>query len=302
MKKNNKIKTLIIGFGQIGMLYDINNKKKFINHSSVFHFHKKFHLLGGVDSNLKKRLIFKKKYKLPAFKNLKEAKNNTRPDLIVVSTPTDNHYKTLRTIISLFNPKVILCEKPFTRNLKEAKKILIFLKKKKIKIFINYVRNSYPATIQLKRILKKKKITSYAFFSGSFINNYSHIYILFKFIFGEPLSFEILKNTTKTYFFLKIFFKNCILYASNKVTNNKERIIFNLKNKIINWYNRDELIVIKKGNKILKKIKADNKRGYQYMVAEQIKNYFFRKKYYLVDYKYALSFHKFYDSYEKIER
>lgn len=296
MKKNNKIKTLIIGLGKIGMLYDINDKKKFITHSSAFYFHKKFHLLGGVDNDFKKRLIFEKKYKLPAFKNLKDAKNNVQPDLIVVSTPTESHYKTLRSIISLFNPKVILCEKPFTKNLKEAKKILISLRQKKIKIFVNYVRNSYPAMIQLKKMLKKKKIISYAFFLGTFINNYSHIYVLFRFIFGEPLRFEILKYTTKNNFFLKIFFKNCILYASNKVTKNKERIIFSLKNIIINWDNRDELIVVKKGNKILKKIKADNKQGYQYVVAEQIKNYFFKKKYYLADHKYALSFHKFYDS------
>ena len=82
------------------------------------------------------------------------------------------------------------------------------------------------------------------------------------------------------------------------MTKNKERIIFNLKNRIINWDNRDELIVVKKGNKILKKIKADNMQGYQYGVAEQIKNFFFKKKYFLVDHKYALSFHKFYDNNE----
>ena len=65
MEKLKKYYCLIIGLGQIGMLYDIKLPKKdyTLTHANAFSKHSRFNLLGGVDSNLKNRETFSKAYK-----------------------------------------------------------------------------------------------------------------------------------------------------------------------------------------------------------------------------------------------
>ena len=81
-----KVKTLILGLGNMGM-HDYNSKKN-ISRKLFKKLGKKFDIIGGVDKDIKKLNLFKKKFKKPIFKNLKESFTNTNPDLIIISTST----------------------------------------------------------------------------------------------------------------------------------------------------------------------------------------------------------------------
>ena len=92
-----KYNVLIIGLGNIGMKYDLldNSNKKILTHSKSFFSNQKFELVGGIDLNDKNRTNFEERYKCKSFKNIKEASFDVNPDIIVVSTPTNQHYENI---------------------------------------------------------------------------------------------------------------------------------------------------------------------------------------------------------------
>jgi hypothetical protein len=65
-----KIKTLVVGLGNIGMMYNFKKKKSFSNHCSAVTNNLNFDLIGAVETKSFKRNLFKKKFKLPCFANL----------------------------------------------------------------------------------------------------------------------------------------------------------------------------------------------------------------------------------------
>ena len=55
-----KIKTIIFGLGNIGLLQDINKNMRYIHTQSPYLFQKKFDLVGAIDISKKNRQVFLK--------------------------------------------------------------------------------------------------------------------------------------------------------------------------------------------------------------------------------------------------
>ena len=123
------------------MGYDNNPQRSnyFWTHVKSFSRSDDFELLGGVDPDQDRRLEFEKQYQLPSFQSLADA-SNLEPDVVVVSVPTIHHGKVVEESINLFNPKMVLCEKPMANNLAEAEKIYTLCKKNSVKLYVNYMR------------------------------------------------------------------------------------------------------------------------------------------------------------------
>ena len=112
-----------------------------------------------------------------------------KPYFLIISVPTKYHVKIFNDSLKYLKPKIILFEKPFTQNFKEAKKIVNLCKKKKIFLFINYIRNYLPNLIKLKNLIKNKKVLVTLMYSGDFLNNFCHYFYLFDYLFGsKPIS------------------------------------------------------------------------------------------------------------------
>mgnify|MGYP001216633313 FL=1 len=143
---------LIIGLGQVGLTYDlnVNNKNVFLSHAKSIHFHKNFSLDAAVEINKEKIKIFTKVYKTKAFSSVKEAATYKNYSVIIISVPTEHHYKIFQDILKYCKPKLILCEKPISYKLKEVEFILKNCKKSKIDFFVNYIRRADPACIKIK--------------------------------------------------------------------------------------------------------------------------------------------------------
>ena len=60
MKKDNKIKTILIGFGRIAYGYNINNKKNILTHYKALKNNKKFSLIGVIENNNMRREKYSK--------------------------------------------------------------------------------------------------------------------------------------------------------------------------------------------------------------------------------------------------
>ena len=93
-----KFKAIVIGLGNIGMMYDIKNlnNKNFYTHSKSIKFSKFFDLMAGVDSLNEKIKLFKKKYQLPAFADPVLALKNISVEMVVIATNEDSHLKILK--------------------------------------------------------------------------------------------------------------------------------------------------------------------------------------------------------------
>ncbi len=171
---------LIVGLGQIGMGYDLHlNPDRYVySHARALTEHPQFRLLGGVDPSAKQRRLFKQHYQLPAFDDLDKALDSAAPDLVVVATATAIHLRTLQRILSKTRPKAVLCEKPLAGDAYQAREMLSLCSSRGVKLFVNYVRRSDPAVIEIKRRLAarviKGPIKGTAWYTKGFMHNGSH--------------------------------------------------------------------------------------------------------------------------------
>ena len=162
----------IVGLGKAGLTIDLRKKNLIKSHSKAFFKHPKFNLIYSFEKEFKKREIFKKIYKKSSFQNL-HSPCKLNPDIVSICVPTEDHKKCIKKVINNLNPKIILCEKPLSYSLKDSKYIRK-LRRKKVKIFVNYTRNTNKNFINLKKIKKYNNIKGKVYYNNGFKNNASH--------------------------------------------------------------------------------------------------------------------------------
>ena len=224
-------------------------------------------------------------FNYPIFKNIKQLSKNYNPYLIIISVPTKKHFTVFLDVIKYLNPKIILFEKPFGKNLSEAKKIVELCKKKKIHLFVNYIRNYLPNIYKLKKLTYGKKSLVTINYSGNLLNDFCHYFYFLDYLFG-------LKSKPNS---KKIFnmFKNCIIKLNKVKKNQKDSLRIKSKNLSIDWKNNNIVRVKKSFKKVNLNVDLDN---YQYHVLDNIsQNIFLGKKNVLITGKKALKFHNIFN-------
>lgn len=295
-----KINTIVVGLGNIGMMYDFyKNNKYFLTHVKSISANKNYNLLGAIDSDIAKISLFKKKYDLPAYKNIDDIKILNKIDLVVVASPTETHFNIIKQVLLILKPKIILCEKPFTDDFFKASVLIRLCKKNKTKLFINYIRNSLPVFDKIKKFIEIRKqtfFTAKVYFSGDIFNNGSHYFIFFYKLFKDYISYKLMNYNKQTKRLdLIINYKNCKLLLNNINNSYKEdKIILKNNNGSIAWNNSARYVIFNKNKKIVKIVSNINK--YQQYVYKEISKVFLYKKksLRLVDASSAIKFLIFY--------
>ena len=187
------IKTIIVGLGNIGLLYDY--KTKYIKtHSKAIYKNKKFNLIGAVEPNKLKSSYFVKKYKVNCYGNLNK-RLIKEADLAVIAVPTNILFSSLKKILRI-NPRLnILIEKPFAINKNELSFLLNHFKYKKI--YINYYRNFDVKIFNLQKLIVnkiKKPLKGELIYTKGFLHNGSHFLALFSLLFGKIKNLKIIKK------------------------------------------------------------------------------------------------------------
>ena len=221
-----KIRTLLIGLGNIGYGYD-KNSNYIQTHYKAIRNNKNFKLIGVIDKNKKKLNKIE-----GCYTNVKlEKKTLKNTDLIVLSVPTDIQYKYVKKILNSGFKKNFLLEKPFVLNLRKLKEIS--KKNKKQKFFINYYRNYDDKLIRyLQKISKNKNLKIEVKYSKGFFHNFSHYLNLFIKIFGKIEDLQFKKKISLKNDFMAnglIRFKKLSLNFNN-ISSNKESSFVILKN------------------------------------------------------------------------
>ena len=222
-----KIKSLIIGLGNVGLLYDLPRKKTLLSHSLAISKHKSYELLGGVDKKLKNRKIFKKFYKKPSFASVKSALLKLKPKIIIVSTPTKTHLKILKEIMSFKNIELssIVMEKPTSFKNLETREMLKICKRHNIKLFVNYPFVYDSALKIIKKKIKsqnqKNFITNITYSKGAY-HIASHLIKICIFFFGKPVKYLNINSINQKDDF---YFNGIIYFKKTKVYFNYSRMI-----------------------------------------------------------------------------
>ncbi|TGM60690.1 Gfo/Idh/MocA family protein [Leptospira vanthielii] len=191
---------LIVGLGQIGMGYDslLDSSEYILTHARACSVHPDFTLVGGVDASQKNREKFESLYSGNGYENVEAALAEQKPDLVIVSTPTETHLEVIEQITSYHTPKAILCEKPLAYNLEDAKKIVEICANRNIRLYVNYHRRSDPGVKNVAELFEKidasEKFKGVCWYSKGIYNNGSHFIDLLTFWLGQLEKFEIIEK------------------------------------------------------------------------------------------------------------
>lgn len=280
-----KIKTIVFGLGNIGLLQDINKKNEVYSHSKSVFISKKFDLIGAIDINKKKRELFFKKYNKPVFKNVRDFKNkNINFDLAIIAVPTKLHLKFFIKLSKL-NFKYCLFEKPAGNDKSEFLKIKKIAMKKNIKLFVNYIRLYQKKYHNLKKYLLDKNFATF-YYNRGLMNNCSHLISFCIFNFGNIKKLKIIsKNKSFNGDIQPNFLLEFKKIKTNFINVSKNNISFNELN-IINKkdiiYSRDNFNSVFQ-RKIYNKKKSNEKilflkdKKLQLTVLNEIYNYIINK-------------------------
>ncbi len=192
---------LIIGLGNVGLGYDYSasqSSDRILTHARAFSSHHDFALIGGVDCSRDARTRFESSYKVPSFTSIGEAMQAITPEIVVIATPTADHYASIDKILSLGAPIAILCEKPLAYDLYEAQKIVNLCAQTDCRLFVNYLRISHPTTREIKSRIpfasNSDDIKGVAWYSKGLYNGGSHFINLFEDLLGPSISVSIINK------------------------------------------------------------------------------------------------------------
>lgn len=188
---------LLIGLGNIGMLYDIKlpPAEHVLSHARAFMLHPNFNLVGAVDPAPKLRELFSKIYKIPAVSTLSELFLEASPDVVVIASPTATHLSVIKEVLQLCSPKQILCEKPLAYSSEDAQAIVDQCRKQGVQLFVNYIRRADPGVMAIKTRIKMGQICvpfkAVIWYSKGLLHNGSHFLDLMTYWFGSAKAANI---------------------------------------------------------------------------------------------------------------
>jgi predicted dehydrogenase len=191
---------LIVGLGQIGMGYDLklDPARHVYSHARAFSQHPRFRLLAAVDPDAQRRATFATIYAAPAYADLTEALSAHRPDLVVIAAPTHLHAATLLQVLEAGAAKVVLCEKPLSYDLEEARSMVREATARGVHLYVNYMRRSDAGVLECKRRFDSGQIGApekgVVWYSKGFLHNGSHFFNLLEYWLGAMRDFSIVNR------------------------------------------------------------------------------------------------------------
>lgn len=182
-------RVLIVGLGQIGLGYDLELDPAFVySHARAFSQHPAFEVVGGIDGSEQQRALLSQHYGCPAYADLSSALAQQQVDVLVIAAPTPLHAAILRQALSLTQPKLILCEKPLSYNVIDARTMVQTCANRGVALYVNYIRRSDAAVIEVHRRLKAGQIATpvkgICWYSKGFLHNGSHFFNLLEYWLG----------------------------------------------------------------------------------------------------------------------
>jgi len=128
---------LVIGCGLVGG----GASKDYQSHAKAVSESLHFHIAGGVDPSFEARENFSRMYGVPTFGSISPALEATRPDIVVVASPSEEHANSIHQVLcSQHLPKILIVEKPVCTSRGSFEATIRDASTLEIKIFVNHTR------------------------------------------------------------------------------------------------------------------------------------------------------------------
>lgn len=191
---------LVIGCGNIGALYDIDNEK-IQTHAKAIHLDPRFSLAIH-DPNKDLMLSVADKYKCDYFVDINK-EILEKFSCISICAPTKSHVKYILDGIGS-KAELIICEKPVSNDQVELEIVMNAYLKSSTKIMVNYMRRFQPVYCNLKKLIRMIRQTEHVRditiqYHRGFLNNCSHAFDLIEFLFDEEIVIDVYGLINKTF-------------------------------------------------------------------------------------------------------
>lgn len=195
MKKYNAI---IIGAGSIGALkddkYDSPKTKNVLTIAHAMFKNKYLNLMAFIDNDIDKAMKASNKWCKPlCFAATKiENVDDLSIDIVAVCTPTNTHNSVIKDVVKHIKPQIIIAEKPFCGNKKEAAEIVKLCRKNNIVLVIDYIRRydtSLPIICSLMEDSDVYNVTVQ--YNRGFIHEACHAVDMMNYWFGDCRSVSV---------------------------------------------------------------------------------------------------------------
>jgi len=187
----------VVGGGAISSGYDSLKDKKILTHIHAALIHSKIDLNAVIEIDKKQQLYIKEKWGdgFEISSDSKKIFQKYKSDIVIVATPTKTHLQVIKEIYNLYEPMLILCEKPIVLDMDELNELERIQEQKSTKILTNYIRRFDPTLNRVKLFMdkNKEKINHfYGTFTKGFLHNGSHMIDLIYMLIGEIDSIDII--------------------------------------------------------------------------------------------------------------
>lgn len=187
MLKKDKYKAVILGAGRIGAQFDNSKSKKVLTHAHAFKKHPKIELVGFFDIKKEAAAKAAQKWGVLALANFADIEK-LEPDIVSICTPDESHFELLKKV-TVLKPKIVICEKPLTIDLGQAREIAELFNGLKIPVVVNFTRRFDLVVREIKNKVERgewgRVLCASACYTKGIIHNGSHLIDLCRFIFGE---------------------------------------------------------------------------------------------------------------------
>lgn len=185
--KVKKYKVVIIGAGRIAAGFDTKNSKNILTHAHAFGLNSNVELVGIYDVDVDRTKKMAKKWGIKPIFDL-SLLGSIKPDIVSICTPDVTHYEMLLKVLD-FNPRLVICEKPLTTNVKQTKKIISVYKNRGVCLMLNFSRRYDLFTRKIQHKLKQggygKVLSANIVYTKGALHNGSHAIDLARFFFGK---------------------------------------------------------------------------------------------------------------------
>jgi len=187
----------IIGGGAISTGYDSPKDKNILTHIHGSSVHPDIKLDAIVEIDILQQSHIRDKWgeDFELFFNVEEALKKYKSDIVVVATPTSTHLNIIKEIYKIYEPKLILCEKPVVMTINELNELEIIQNNKSTKILTNYIRRFDPSINDMKRFIDTHIDEIHHFygtFTKGFLHNGSHMIDLIYMLIGDITDIDVL--------------------------------------------------------------------------------------------------------------
>jgi len=193
----------VAGCGRIASSFDDDPKRKYTStHIGAYRRLRNTNVVAVCDINKERLEKCLEKWGISrGYLSLKEMIGKEKIDILSICTPPDTHYAILKQALE-FPLKAIFCEKPLADNLKDAEKMVMLCKQKKIILQVDHQRRFDPLHENLKNFIKRKKLGDVQqvnfYYTAGIKNTGSHMFDLLRFFFGDVEWIEAMFSKNKS--------------------------------------------------------------------------------------------------------